>query len=389
MYQRSWRVACSVVLLLCGAVVLAKQVEQACGTRIAGSREEIFLHQRHSEARRYSRAAMSKAAAAANPDRTTTSVSGDIVLMDDQGGTVGQRNPFSLDNRTVNWVSEASPQKTGNLSYLICGAAHNGQAARLAWLLAYGADPNARSTYNGKTCYELALLDGHDAVARTLLEHGALASELEGVDAFVAAAARGDRERCAALALAHPEYVADSEPLVSAAGRGDARTVGFLLDLGMDPNRSGKHCLALNAGWSHRAVCELLVERGADPRGRTHGGTAAGWAVHGKDLEQARFLAEKSRLLLDAVMTGHVSLASDLVKSDPEAVRERSPWGNTPLHELPEDPDTAELLLSLLLDAGADPNATNQYGQTPQQALEAAGRDEAVDRLEARLSDQG
>ena len=99
----------------------------------------------------------------------------------------------------------------------------------------------------------------------------------------------------------------------------------------------------------------------------------------------ARFHAEHSRLLLDAVMTGHVSLARQLLAADPESVEERSPSGSTPLHFLPEDPDIADRLIDLLLAHGADPEAKNDSGQTPAQALEAKGQDEIADRLESRL----
>ncbi len=308
----------------------------------------------------------------------------DTCLQGDETRWLELLSEFGLDDRTVNWATEASPQ-TGNLSFLISYAASNGQAARLSWLLAHGADPNALSVYTGKTCYESALLAGHAGLASLLVAHGARVTELSGADAFVAAAARGDREASAAIVVAQPECLASSEPLVNAANRGDARAVGILLELGLDPNRPGKHHLALNAGSAHRAVCELLLAHGADPRGRTYGATAAAWALHGKHVEQARFLAEHSRLLLDAVMTGHVALASDLIASEPRAVHERSPSGNTPLHLLPEDPDTAEVLLALLLGAGADPEASNDDGRTPRQALESSGRDEVVDRLDAHL----
>jgi ankyrin repeat protein len=51
---------------------------------------------------------------------------------------------------------------------------------------------------------------------------------------------------------------------------------------------------------------------------------------------------------------------------------------------LPEDVDIAETLIDLLLAHGADPNAKNEAGQTPRESLEANGRDEIADRLEAR-----
>ncbi|HEY4102465.1 MAG TPA: ankyrin repeat domain-containing protein [Polyangiaceae bacterium] len=295
---------------------------------------------------------------------------------------------FGLDNRTVNWVTDSSapPEKRpGNLSFLVAHAAANGQMARLEFLLAHGADPNALSSYTGKTCYESALLAGHDEAAAVLVKYGAIATPLEGPDAFVAATSRGDRRTAEELARQHPEYLEDTQPLVLAAGHGNSEAVRILLELGMNPNRPGKHnYLALNNGSSHREVCELLLKHGADPRGRTYNGTAAGWALHGKRPEMAQFLAKHSRLLLDACMTGHVALTRELLAADPSSVHERSPTGSTPLHLLPEDVDIAETLIDLLLAHGADPNAKNEAGQTPRESLEANGRDEIADRLEAR-----
>ncbi len=295
-----------------------------------------------------------------------------------------------LDNRTVNWVTDTSApveKRPGNLSFLVTHAADNGRLQRLAWLLEHGADPNARSSYTGKTCYESALLAGHDAAAALLVKHGALATRLEGIDAFVAAVVRGDRQAAAELARSHAEYLEDTQPLVLAAGHGNVEAVRSLLELGMDPNRRGNHgYLALNNGSTHRAVCELLLAHGADPRGRTYDATAAQWALHKKKPEMALFLAEKSRLLLDATVTGHVALARELLSVDASAVHERSPKGSTPLHLLPEDTDAAETLIDLLLAHGADLDAKNDSGQTPRAALEANGRDDLADLLELRAS---
>ncbi len=84
---------------------------------------------------------MSKAAAAANPDRTTTSVSGDIILMDDQGGTVGQRNPFSLDNRTVTFQPVAA--NAARYTFTTSADSYDGAAAAASAALPLGDDDTA------------------------------------------------------------------------------------------------------------------------------------------------------------------------------------------------------------------------------------------------------
>jgi ankyrin repeat protein len=95
----------------------------------------------------------------------------------------------------------------------------------------------------------------------------------------------------------------------------------------------------------------------------------------------ARFLAEQSRTLLDAVLSGHVRLARELCAADPSCVRARTPKGNTALHLLPEDPAAAEALAQVLLGAGADLEARNDAGLTPAERLEERGLDEIADLL--------
>jgi len=157
----------------------------------------------------------------------------------------------------------------------------------------------------------------------------------------------------------------------------------LLLDLGMDPNRTGVHGhRPLHQGWKHRAVAVLLHERGADPRARCFGGTPTSWALRGGDIAMAQFHAEASRLLIDAVASGHGALAEALLRADPACISERTPSGDTPLHRLPDDPERAQEMIDLLLAHGADPAATNAAGQTPSQKLEAEGKDVLADLVE-------
>jgi ankyrin repeat protein len=279
----------------------------------------------------------------------------------------------------INWDPNRA-SATGILDFLLPAAAARGHLARLTRLLDHGADPNATSTYDGKSSYRHALLAGRPDIATVLLARGARPDPVDGRDAFVAACMRLDRAAAEGLLDGHPEYLAVVEPLIGAAGQGNAAAVRLFLELGMDPNREGQWgSRALNAACRHREAAEALLAHGADPRGLCNGASAANWAATGTHFDMARFLAEQSRTLLDAVLSGHVQLARELCAADPSCVRERTPRGNSALHLLPEDPVAAGALTLLLLDAGADPRARNEDGKTPAERLEERGLDEIAD----------
>jgi ankyrin repeat protein len=268
------------------------------------------------------------------------------------------------------------------LSYLVAQAAAHGHVQRLTVLLDHGADPNARSVYDGKSCWQAAMITGRTDLAELLAKHGAKIEPLSGFDAFIAACNLGDRERAAALLDGHPEYLWHSDPLVDAAShhRGDA--VATMIALGIDPNRPGKHGhLPLHNACEDRAMCELLLSLGADPRRRVYGGTAAGWARYNHNAEMARFFAERTRDLLDAVLAGHVELARELLAEDPTRVHDRAPDGATALHLLPEDPELARPLVELLLAHRIDARIVDRDGRSAAQRLEANGLDELADLL--------
>jgi len=280
----------------------------------------------------------------------------------------------------VNW------DPTGNerelmLSYLVSQAARNGHVARVRCLLAHGADANAKSRYDGKSAYRSAMVAGHLEIAELLRAHGARPEELDGKDAFTAACAAGDRERAAALLDGHREYLDDIQVMLDAAAAPNMRTLALVLELGMDPNRTGKHGhRPLHQGCTHREVAELLRSHGADPRARCFGGTATSWALRAGDVAMARFHAEASRLLIDAVASGHVELARELLRDDPACIAERTPSGDTALHRVPENQE----LIDLLFAHGAELGALNDAGQTPIAKLEADGHDEIADLLDAK-----
>jgi ankyrin repeat protein len=289
---------------------------------------------------------------------------------------------FGLNAKdVVNWDPEG---RLLVFDYLLAQAASSARPARLRWLLDHGANPNARSSYTNKTCYQLSLLSGHPELAELLVEHGAQAEPITGVDAFIAAVRGGERARATALLEGHPEYLTDIEPLLQAALEGDAPGVRLLLELGMDPNGEGKHGhRALHNGCNHRAVVEALWQHGADPTARCFGGTPAGWSLHGKNLEMARLHAERGRSIFDAVATGHVKLVDELLRENPARALERSPSGGTPLHELPEDLGAAEPIVRLLLEHGTNPTDRDTTGKTAAVLLEERGRDPIADLLDS------
>jgi len=279
----------------------------------------------------------------------------------------------------VNW-DPTGKEREPILSYLISQAARNGHIARVRCLLAHGADANAVSRYDGKNAYRSAMIAGHLEIAELLRAHGAVVEELAGKDAFAAACAAADREKATALLDGHLEYLDDIQVMLDAAAAANMTTLELVLDLGMDPNRTGKHGhRPLHQGCKHRDVAELLRRHGADPRARCFGGTATDWALRGDDVAMARFHAEASRLLTDAVASGHIALARELLREDPACIAERTPSGNTVLHRVPEDQE----LIDLLLAHGADVGALNDAGQTPAAKLEADGHDVVADLLDA------
>jgi hypothetical protein len=150
----------------------------------------------------------------------------------------------------------------------------------------------------------------------------------------------------------------------------------------LDVDVYGGH-LPLHNACKDRAMSELLLAHGADPRARVYGGTAAEWARHADALEMARFFAEHTRDLLDAVLAGHVALATELLREDPSRIRERDPGGATALHLLPDDPELARPLVELLLAHGIDTTAVDRDGRTAAASLEAEGLDELADLLDA------
>jgi ankyrin repeat protein len=314
----------------------------------------------------------------------TQAVYNDMLVGDDDGWL---RLLISRGLRADHQVTWRPDRPMGTLDFALAHAVKHRHVKRIACLLEHGADPERPDPYDGRSGYENALLAGDLDVAELLVRHGARRRELAGRDAFVAACMRGDRDGARALVDGHEDYLADGEPLVAAADAGRLDVVELLLDLGMDPNRRGRHekcALHVAAGGGKTSIVELLLARGADPRSRVYGGTPCNWAVLAGHAELARMLAERSRLVHDATRSGHIALLADLLAADRDAARSVDANGSTPLHQLPDDVDRAREAVDLLIAHGAEREAKDAEGRTPAQAAERRGLDDHVDLLDSR-----
>jgi uncharacterized protein len=295
---------------------------------------------------------------------------------------LGPRDP-------MNWhadpddVAKAEPI----LDYLVAQAATHGHERRLRCLLAHGADANARSSYTDHSSYQAALVAGRRDLAELLVAHGAEPVPLEGIDAFVAACNANERAEAERLLAEHPEYLDHVDALVDAVMHRNRAAVMLLLDLGMDPNRPGRHGhLALHAGCEDRELVEALLAHGADPGARCFGGSAAAWARHAGNTAMARMLAERSHELLDAVLAGHLALVATLLLEDPGVVHSRGPDGSTAMHMLPEDPAIARPIIDALIAHGIDLDAVDHDGRDAVARLEHDGLDELSSVIERARS---
>jgi len=214
-------------------------------------------------------------------------------------------------------------------------AASHGRAEVVEILLDAGADPKARGGRLARTPAHAAAFGNHTAVARRLLERG---GELD----VYAAAGVGDAAGLGAIldrdpALAKVADPAGFTPLHFAA---TPEVVHLLLDRGADPDARDQ--------WRQRPVLSWLVDRP----------------------EAARALAERLGPLdiFMAAALGDEALARRLLDEDPGRARVISPAtspigrGDPPLHIAARRGHAP--IVRLLLERGADPNASDADGRT-------------------------
>jgi hypothetical protein len=214
---------------------------------------------------------------------------------------------------TVNW---GAPGQEKILDFVLGQAVRQGFAARVALLLAHGADAGGRNHYNQRTHLENALLEGQPAIAALLRQHGAGVPHLTGEEQLRAAVLIGDEADARRLLALHPGALAAGGVLGVAADHGNLTAVQLALALGAPAGGAGRDGLtplhrAARAG--QRAVAEMLVAAGApfDRRDPIYGGTPLDHARHFAQASPTPALTEVRDWLL-----AHTTDPFDLVNHD-------------------------------------------------------------------------
>lgn len=274
------------------------------------------------------------------------------------------------------------------LDYLLGNAVDRGHIHRAEWLLAHGADPNARHGYSHFPLHVHAQLKGHLDLAGLLERKGASSPPLTGLLAFQAACMRHDFAAARSTARLTPAFLGDPGPLIVAAQRDDDVLAAFLLEIGMPVDLAPpdkKRALHWCGQCGSVRVAKILIGAGAniDARGSAYQGTPLGFALHFDQQAMVDLLAPLSCDLFGLVSDGLLERAEAVLRADPTLVSARDMHDATPLFRLPEDEDLAVAAAELLLRHGADPHARNGKGETAAQAARNRGLADAADIIEA------
>lgn len=230
-----------------------------------------------------------------------------------------------------------------------------------------------------------------------------------GREAFFAACRNGDGERLRELLREDPELVAARDAdgatgLHLAAGH--ATAVRILLEAGADPNArdEGDNALPLHfaAGGGHVESVRALLDAGSDVHGHgdLHELDVIGWATAFRNVhrEVVDLLLERGARhhVFSAVALADLDLIRAVVETGPDAVQRRLSrfeQEQTALHYVIAPPDGLACgrfrdgdhypMLGLLIELGADVEATDAKGRTPLEVAALRGDREATRRLHA------
>ena len=178
--------------------------------------------------------------------------------------------------------------------------------------------------------------------------------------------------------------------------------VRLLLERGADPNARdvGDNATPLHFAAANGTLdsVRLLLDAGADVRGTgdLHNGEVIGWAAREGNEAVINLLLERGARhhIFSAMALRDRDLVQTLVEDDPDCLlrrRSRFEDGHTPVHAAFASPDGLGFLagrpdyamLALLIDLGADVEATDDKGRTPLAVAMLRGDHDAIRLLRA------
>ena len=294
---------------------------------------------------------------------------------------------------------EVSKQRIGGnvnlspLDFMLSLAVSYGHLSRAEWLLTHGADANAKQAYSGRRLREEALVYGNQSMAALLVRYGAAETQMDDQVAFQVACRNLDRAEARRLSELHPEFLRDSEIMLTAARESRIDIVQLLLELGAHvdvENSGGVRALNLAAGFGSVELVKLLIDRGADVDKPTqHYGGPLGFAGHFGRHDTAALLAPLSRDVHNLVFLGMKDRLRELFAEDASLVNlPHARGGMTPLFCLPDDEDAAVDMAQFLIALNADTRVQDSDGHTPADAARKRGLDRAAACIE-RAAEKG
>ena len=316
-----------------------------------------------------------------------TSIAGDDVHWLDVLWSHSERRGVTNTWREVSKKKIGGHRNTSPLNFMLSLAVSYNHVRRAEWLLTHGANANGVQAYSniGRRLLDEALVNGNDEMAELLLRQGAADEPLQGIVAFQVACRRLDRNEARRLSDSHPEFLRDSEVMLTAARQGRVDIVELLIELGMDVDIENLMGRALHSAVAADAldVVKFLIAHGADiDRPTENYGGPLGFAAHFSRHKIAKVLAPLSRDVHSMVTLGMKDRLRELFTEEPELanlVHFRN--GQTPLFSLPNEQASALDMAKFLVEHGADLRFVNKEGDTPADAARKRGFNEVAQFL--------
>lgn len=228
---------------------------------------------------------------------------------------------------------------------------------------------------HGRTAFFYAVQQQESTIAKLLLQGGTDPNTTECGYAVPILYSSGSPQTFQDLEFCNNTgAIGDQTPLFFAAGNGDDDMVNFLLEKGVDPNhqdRFGERPICWAAGRGCEAVVKMLLDSGADLNQ-----LSLFWALgtHRASIYDKIKRGGLDVPWLDGDMQAVVSLLLQH-GADPNITNEK---GQTPLSLVVKRGFNSNELVTQLLKAGSNPNIKDEYGRTLLMGATVRGMDQVV-----------